>query len=146
MRTLKDINFKNQRAIVRVDFNVPLNEDLQVTDITRIKAAKPTIDYILSKGGSCVLLSHLGRPNGFEQSLSFQNIIDKISEIFIDNSSDVSLGGILKGNIKSDKIRIKSTADVDGVLNQKNLSIEDGAKLKIKAETYKFKISIRLPY
>ncbi len=52
------------------------------------------------------------------------------------NSSDVSLGGILKGNIKSDKIRIKSTADVDGVLNQKNLSIEDGAKLKIKAETY----------
>ena len=81
MRTLKDINFKNQRAIVRVDFNVPLNEDLQVTDTTRIKAAKPTIDYILSKGGSCVLLSHLGRPNGFEQSLSFQNIIDKISEI-----------------------------------------------------------------
>ena len=69
MRTLKDINFKNQRAIVRVDFNVPLNEDLQVTDTTRIKAAKPTIDYILSKGGSCVLLSHLGRPNGFEQSL-----------------------------------------------------------------------------
>ena len=52
------------------------------------------------------------------------------------NSSDVSLGGILKGNIKSDKIRIKSTADVDGILNQKNLSIEDGAKLKIKAETY----------
>ena len=81
MRTLKDINFKNQRAIVRVDFNVPLNEDLQVTDTTRIKAAKPTIDYILSEGGSCVLLSHLGRPCGFEQSLSFQNIIDKISEI-----------------------------------------------------------------
>ena len=81
MRTLKEINFKDQRAIVRVDFNVPLDKDLQITDITRIKAAKPTIDYILSKGGSCVLLSHLGRPNGFEQSLSFQNIIDKVSEI-----------------------------------------------------------------
>ena len=52
------------------------------------------------------------------------------------NSSNVSVGGVLKGNIKSDKIRIKSSADVDGVLNQKNLSIEDGAKLKIKAETY----------
>ena len=51
-------------------------------------------------------------------------------------SSNVSIGGVLKGNIKSDKIRIKSSADVDGVLNQKNLSIEDGAKLKIKAETY----------
>ena len=81
MRTLKDINFKGQRAIVRVDFNVPLDKDLQITDITRIKAAKPTIDHILSNGGSCVLLSHLGRPNGFEQSLSFQNIIDKVSEI-----------------------------------------------------------------
>ena len=81
MRTLKDINFEGQRAIVRVDFNVPLDKDLQITDITRIKAAKPTIDYILSNGGSCVLLSHLGRPNGFEQSLSFQNIIDKVSEI-----------------------------------------------------------------
>ena len=78
MRTLKDINFESQRAIVRVDFNVPLDKDLQITDITRIKAAKPTIDYILSKGGSCVLLSHLGRPNGFEQNLSFQNIIDKV--------------------------------------------------------------------
>ena len=52
------------------------------------------------------------------------------------SSSNVSLGGGLKGNVNSDKIRIKSTADVDGVLNQKNLSIEDGAKLKIKAETY----------
>ena len=52
------------------------------------------------------------------------------------NSSNTSIGGALKGNIKSDKIRIKSTADVEGNLNQKNLSIEDGAKLKIKAETY----------
>ena len=49
MRTLKDINFKNQRAIVRVDFNVPLNEDSQITDTTRIQAAKPSIDYILSQ-------------------------------------------------------------------------------------------------
>ena len=52
------------------------------------------------------------------------------------NSSNVRLGGSLKGNENSDKVRIKSTAEVDGVLNQKNLSIEDGAKLKIKAETY----------
>ncbi len=52
------------------------------------------------------------------------------------SSSNVSMGGSLKGNINSDRVRIKSTADVEGVLNQKNLSIEDGAKLKIKAETY----------
>ena len=52
------------------------------------------------------------------------------------SSSDVVLGGISKGNINSDAIRIRSTADVDGVLNQKNLSVEEGARLKIKAETY----------
>ena len=52
------------------------------------------------------------------------------------SSSDVVLGGISKGNVNSDVIRIRSSADVDGVLNQKNLSIEDGAKLKIKAKTY----------
>ena len=52
------------------------------------------------------------------------------------SSSDVSLGGVSKGNVNSDKITVKSTADVEGVLNQKHLSIEEGAKLKIKAETY----------
>ncbi len=52
------------------------------------------------------------------------------------SSSKVTLGGFSKGNINSDQIRIRSTADVDGVLNQKNLSVEDGAKLKIKTETY----------
>ena len=52
------------------------------------------------------------------------------------NSSKVTLGGLSRGNINADRIRIRSTADVDGVLNQKNLSVEDGAKLKIKTETY----------
>ncbi len=52
------------------------------------------------------------------------------------SSSDVVLGGTSKGNVNSDVIKVRSTADVDGVLNQKNLSIEEGAKLKIKAETY----------
>ena len=52
------------------------------------------------------------------------------------NSSKVTLGGVSKGNVNADKITIKSTAEVEGVLNQKNLSIEEGAKLKIKAETY----------
>ena len=61
---------------------------------------------------------------------SKSNILGNIKSKF------ASLGGKIKGNINSDKVRIKSTADVDGVLNQKNLSIEEGAKLKIKAETY----------
>ena len=64
MRKLNQQNFQNQRAIIRVDFNVPLNNSQEVTDRTRIEAAKPTIEYIISQGGSCVLLSHLGRPKG----------------------------------------------------------------------------------
>ena len=81
MRTLKDLNFKNQRAIIRVDFNVPLNDKMDVTDTTRIEAAKPTIEYILSKGGSCVLISHLGRPKGEDPKFSLSNIVKTVSSI-----------------------------------------------------------------
>jgi phosphoglycerate kinase len=81
MRTLKDLNFKNQRAIIRVDFNVPLNDKMDVTDTTRIEAAKPTIEYILSEGGSCVLISHLGRPKGEDPKCSLSNIVKTVSSI-----------------------------------------------------------------
>lgn len=81
MRLLENQNFENQRAITRVDFNVPLDENLQVTDKTRIEAAKPTIDYILSHGGSCVLLSHLGRPKGNDPKLSLKHIVPEVSKI-----------------------------------------------------------------
>lgn len=81
MQTLQQLNFKNERAVIRVDFNVPLNDQLEVTDPTRIEAAKPTITHILSQGGSCVLLSHLGRPKGNDPKLSLNNIIAKVSEI-----------------------------------------------------------------
>ncbi len=81
MRTLKQLSFRNERAIIRVDFNVPLNDKMDVTDTTRIEAAKPTIDYILSKGGSCVLISHLGRPKGQEPKYSLSNITKTVSEI-----------------------------------------------------------------
>ena len=81
MRILNQQNFKNQRAIVRVDFNVPLNEKFEVTDRTRIEAAKSTIDYILNKGGSCVLLSHLGRPDGCDPKLSLSHIVKTVAEV-----------------------------------------------------------------
>ncbi len=64
MKTINDINFKNKRALVRVDFNVPLDKEFNVTDDNRIRATIPTIKKILSDGGSAVLMSHLGRPKG----------------------------------------------------------------------------------
>lgn len=64
MKTINDINFKNKRALVRVDFNVPLDKEFNVTDDNRIRATIPTIKKILADGGSAVLMSHLGRPKG----------------------------------------------------------------------------------
>ncbi|MEY4433046.1 MAG: Phosphoglycerate kinase [Bacteroidota bacterium] len=81
MKTLQDFNFKNQKAIIRVDFNVPLDENFHVTDTTRIEAAKPTIDKILADGGSVILMSHLGRPKGFEAKYSLKHIVKTASEI-----------------------------------------------------------------
>ena len=81
MRTINDINFENKKALIRVDFNVPLNENFQVTDATRIVAAKPTIIKILEDGGSCVLMSHLGRPKGVQEEFSLKHIIGKVEEI-----------------------------------------------------------------
>lgn len=81
MKTLNDFNFNNKKAIIRVDFNVPLDENFKVTDATRIEAAKPTIDKILKDGGSVILMSHLGRPKGVEAKYSLQHIVTKTEEI-----------------------------------------------------------------
>jgi phosphoglycerate kinase len=81
MKTLQDFNFKNQKAIIRVDFNVPLDENFHVTDTTRIEAAKPTIDKILADGGSVILMSHLGRPKGVEDKYSLKHIVKTATEI-----------------------------------------------------------------
>ncbi|MBS7232933.1 phosphoglycerate kinase [Flavobacterium psychroterrae] len=81
MKTLNDFDFKNKKAIIRVDFNVPLDENFKVTDATRIEAAKPTIDAILAQGGSVILMSHLGRPKGVEEKYSLKHILKTASEI-----------------------------------------------------------------
>lgn len=81
MNTLQDINFKAKKALIRVDFNVPLDENFNVTDANRIEAAKPTIDAILADGGSVILMSHLGRPKGKEDQYSLRHIVAKCSEV-----------------------------------------------------------------
>ncbi|PWA05581.1 phosphoglycerate kinase [Flavobacterium psychrotolerans] len=81
MKTLNNFNFKNKKALIRVDFNVPLDENFNVTDATRIEAAKPTIDKILADGGSVILMSHLGRPKGAEEKYSLKHILKTASEV-----------------------------------------------------------------
>jgi len=80
MKTIDDFNFQGHKALIRVDFNVPLNDKYDVTDETRIKAAIPTIKKILSDGGSAILMSHLGRPKeGPEERFSLKHIVSNLS-------------------------------------------------------------------
>ncbi|MDC9724280.1 MAG: phosphoglycerate kinase [Urechidicola sp.] len=81
MITVNDFDFENKKALIRVDFNVPLDTEFNVTDTTRIEAATPTILKVLEDGGSCILMSHLGRPKGVSSEFSLSHIIDSVSEI-----------------------------------------------------------------
>ena len=82
MKIIDDYNFEDKKALIRVDFNVPLDGDFNVTDTSRIEAAKPTILKVLEDGGSAVLMSHLGRPKGQRnEAMSLSHICEKVSEI-----------------------------------------------------------------
>ncbi|WP_294248656.1 phosphoglycerate kinase [uncultured Chryseobacterium sp.] len=82
MKTINDFNFSGKKALVRVDFNVPQDDQLKVTDHTRIAAVKPTVDKILQDGGSVILMAHLGRPKGeAKDEFSLKHIVADVSEI-----------------------------------------------------------------
>ena len=81
MKALQSINFKNKKALIRVDFNVPLNSQFEVTDSTRIVSAKPTIMKVLEDGGSCILMSHLGRPKSQEPAFSLRHIVSTLETV-----------------------------------------------------------------
>ena len=80
MKTIDNVNFDSERVIIRVDYNVPF-EGKRITDITRIEASKETIDLVLKKGGSIILLTHIGRPNGHEPEFSCQLLINEVTKI-----------------------------------------------------------------
>ena len=81
MNTIKNVNFEGERVIIRVDYNVPLDNKNKVTDTTRIEASKETILTVLKKGGSVILLTHIGRPKGVDANFSCSLIVDEVSRI-----------------------------------------------------------------
>ncbi|MGE8513113.1 MAG: phosphoglycerate kinase [Chryseobacterium culicis] len=82
MKTINDFNFKDKKALVRVDFNVPQDDQLKVTDNTRIVAVKPTVEKILNDGGSVILITHLGRPKGeVKDEFSLKHIVGEVSSV-----------------------------------------------------------------
>ncbi|MGN6801149.1 MAG: phosphoglycerate kinase [Ginsengibacter sp.] len=85
MSQFSEHNFKDEKALVRVDFNVPLDENFKITDDTRMRAAVPTINKILNDGGSVILMSHLGRPkNGPENKFSLKHLVPHLKELLGD--------------------------------------------------------------
>ncbi|MDR1273564.1 MAG: phosphoglycerate kinase [Odoribacteraceae bacterium] len=82
MKTINDYNFKGKKALIRVDFNVPLNSQFEITDDSRIRAAIPTVRKVLAGGGAAILMSHLGRPKkGPEEASSLKHIRGRIEEL-----------------------------------------------------------------
>ena len=98
-------NFKNEKALVRVDFNVPLDDHFNITDDTRMRAAVPTIKKILEAGGSVILMSHLGRPkSGPEDKFSLKHILPHLKELLANANvlfADDCIGDDAKQKLKS---------------------------------------------
>ena len=81
MNSIQDISFEQKKVLIRVDFNVPINDKDQVTDNSRIKSSLPTIKHVLGQGGSCILVSHLGRPKGVDPQFSLKKIIPELEHL-----------------------------------------------------------------
>lgn len=100
-KTIRDINWNGKRALVRCDFNVPLNDDLLITDDTRIKAALPTIEYLVEQGAKVVLMSHLGRPKGEpKEEFSLAPVAVRLTDLL-----DKSIVFAASDNVVDDDVR-----------------------------------------
>src|SRR6201990_1670321 len=111
MKTVDQISFSGKKALIRVDFNVPLDKDYHITDDNRMTAALPTIKKILNDGGAVILLSHLGRPKGGpEEKYSLKHLVPHLSDLLgqhvefaddcigpeaVEKARDLERGGVL---------------------------------------------------
>ncbi len=149
MQTIDSYNFAGKKAIIRVDFNVPLNKDFQVTDDTRIRAAIPTIKRVLSGGGAVILMSHLGRPKGVEDKYSLCHIIYKVEELLgqkIQFCQDCMKGGEMAGSLKMGEVlmleNLRFYAEEEGkprgLAEDASEEAKKEAKAKVKAEQKEF--------
>jgi phosphoglycerate kinase len=99
MQNLKTQSFKNKRVLIRVDFNVPLNDSKEITDISRISAAIPTIERVIENGGIPIIISHLGRPKRKDSNLSLLPIAKKLAQIL--NKNVIFLDDCIGEKVKS---------------------------------------------
>ena len=84
MNTINRVSLKGKRVLIRVDFNVPLDGNLNITNDSRMVAALPTIKKVVSDGGMAIIISHLGRPkNGFEEKFSLKHTVNHLSNLFL---------------------------------------------------------------
>ena len=108
MKTINQHFFKGKKALIRVDFNVPINEEMVITDDTRMRAALPTIKKVLNDGGSVILMSHRGRPkNGQEDKFSLKHLVDHLGKL-LDKKVDFVADCI------GDEVKEKAASLVEG--------------------------------
>ncbi len=135
MKTLKDLKLAGKKALVRVDFNVPLDENFNVTDDTRIQAAKPTVDAILNEGGSVILMSHLGRPKGFDEKYSLKHIVSACSDIL---GADVKFVEDSRGKLASDAAQNLKPGEVLMLENLRFYKEEEAGDIEYAKELASF--------
>ena len=115
-KTIKDLDLKNKRVLVRCDFNVPLDDEGKITDDNRITTAVPTIKYILEKGGKAILMSHLGRPKGVpDKKLTLKPVAKRLEEVL---ETEVVFGDY--DDVVNEEIVKLSKKDFDKILLLQN--------------------------
>ncbi len=135
MKTIQDFNFKDKKAIIRVDFNVPLDENFKVTDANRIEAAKPTIDKILADGGSVILMSHLGRPKGKEDKYSLRHIVETTAQVL---GTAVTFVDDCRGSIAQNAVNNIKSGDVLLLENLRFYAEEEAGDVEFAKELASF--------